>query len=111
MHNPQPFKEHLEMLKTEITQRIHAIDHDIRHEGLTADWKEQAIERENDEVLESLGVASERELQMINEALSRIERGEYFYCSECGEEIPEARLELLPYTTLCVSCAEMFERR
>ena len=48
-------------------------------------------------------------LEKIKQALKRIEAGEYFYCSECGEEIPAARLELLPFTTHCVRCAEKLE--
>ena len=108
MQNPEYFKRKLLALKDEITQRINAIDKDIRHEGMTSDWTEQATERENDEVLESLGNASEKELLMINNALKRIETGDYFYCSSCGDEIPTARLESLPFTTHCVNCADKF---
>ena len=96
-------------LKHEISGRISAIDRDIRHEGMSADWTEQASERENDEVLESLGNSSEQELSMINYALQRIEEHHYFNCAECGDTIPRARLDLLPFTAHCVNCAEKFE--
>lgn len=96
-------------MKQDMTHRIQSIDRDIRHEGMTADWSEQASERENDEVLESLGNSSEQELLMINYALKRIENGDYFQCDECGEDIPTARLELLPFTAHCVNCAEKIE--
>lgn len=104
------FKKRLIELKQEVTHRINAIDRDIRHEGMSADWSEQASERENDEVLESLGNSSEQELAMIKFALLRIENGTYFQCDECGEEIPTARLELLPFTAHCVNCAEKIEQ-
>ena len=110
MKNLQHYREKLLTLKSEITQRIKTIDKDIKHEGMTSDWTEQATERENDEVLESLGNVSEDELTMINNALQRIESGEYFSCSVCGETIPEARLELLPFSTHCVNCAEKLEQ-
>ncbi|MBC8210762.1 MAG: TraR/DksA family transcriptional regulator [Gammaproteobacteria bacterium] len=111
MHtNVDPFKHKLLALKQEVTQRIGAIDKEIRHEGMSADWAEQATERENDEVLESLGNTSTVELLKINQALRRIDDGEYFYCSHCGEEIPPARLQLLPYSTHCVRCAEKLEQ-
>ncbi len=103
------FKKKLTALKQEVTHRIDSIDRDIRHEGMTADWSEQASERENDEVLESLGNSSEQELSMIKFALHRIENGTYFQCDECGEDIPTARLELLPFTAHCVNCAEKIE--
>ena len=103
------FKQKLLKMKQDLGKRISSIDKDIRHEGMSADWSEQASERENDEVLESLGNTSEQALSMIKFALHRIEEGTYFYCNECGEEIPPARLETVPYTAHCVDCAEKFE--
>jgi DnaK suppressor protein len=110
MKDLEYFKSRLLKLKQQHMQRIHSIDKDIRHDGMSADWTEQAAERENDEVLESLGIATEDELNQIKAALARIEAGEYFYCSVCGNEIPHARLELLPFTTTCVDCAEKLEQ-
>ena len=105
----QHYRKILLVLKSEVSGRINAIDRDIRHEGMSADWSEQASERENDEVLESLGNSSEQELEMIKFALMRIDEGSYFFCSECGEDIPHARLDLLPFTSHCVSCAKKIE--
>lgn len=100
------FKEKLIALKGELTQRVNAINKDIKHEDMSSNWTEQATERENDEVLDSLGNASEKELMLINQALKRIDAGDYFTCSMCGENIPTARLELLPFSSCCVQCAE-----
>ena len=50
--------------------------------------------------------AGERELAQINRALARIEAGEYGLCRECGQAIAEARLEALPFSDLCIACAE-----
>lgn len=110
MHDLEYFRDKLMGLKSDMSQRIKAIDKDIRHEGMSADWTEQAVERENDEVLDSLGNASENELEMINSALKRIDSDEYFVCSSCGKDIPVSRLELLPFSTNCVSCAEKNEK-
>ncbi|MCP4470671.1 MAG: TraR/DksA family transcriptional regulator [Gammaproteobacteria bacterium] len=103
------YKQILLDLKREVSGRINAIDRDIRHEDLSADWSEQASERENDEVLESLGNSSEQALSMIKFALIRIDEGTYFQCAECGEQIPSARLDLLPFAAHCVDCAEKIE--
>ena len=103
------YKKILLDLKSEVSGRINAIDRDIRHEDLSADWSEQASELENDEVLESLGNTSEQELSMIKFALIRIDEGNYFQCAECGEQIPSARLDLLPFAAHCVDCAEKNE--
>ncbi len=109
MQDQEKFRQKLIVMKDDVSQRISAIDRDIRHEGMSADWAEQATERENDEVLESLGNSAEQELIMINSALKRIDAGDYFRCSLCGEDIPAARLELLPFSSHCVSCADKLE--
>ncbi len=109
MQEQEKLKQTLMAMKLDVTQRINAIDRDIRHEGMSADWEEQATERENDEVLESLGITAEQELIMINSALKRIDTGDYFQCSLCGENIPLERLELLPFSPHCVSCADKLE--
>jgi len=41
----------------------------------------------------------------IDRALVKVEAGTYGVCDSCGDPIPEARLEALPATALCVSCA------
>ncbi len=48
-----------------------------------------------------------REIQLhkIAAALKRIERNDYGYCTECGEEIAYRRLVFDPATTLCIDCA------
>jgi DnaK suppressor protein len=109
MQEQEKFRQKLMVMKDDATRRISAIDRDIRHEGMSADWAEQATERENDEVLESLGNSAEQELLMINSALKRIDAGDYFRCSLCGEDIPVERLELLPFSSHCVSCADKLE--
>jgi RNA polymerase-binding protein DksA len=106
MQNLEHFKQKLLTLKTELTQRVNAIDKDMKHEDMSPNWTEQATERENDEVLETLGNSSEHELEMIDAALKRIESGDYFNCGLCGEEIPVSRLELLPFSSRCVDCAD-----
>ena len=40
----------------------------------------------------------------IDRALQKIEDGNYGVCENCGETIPDARLEALPYAALCVNC-------
>jgi len=40
----------------------------------------------------------------IEEALSRLDNGEYGICEECGEKIGKERLKARPVTTLCIEC-------
>jgi DnaK suppressor protein len=48
-------------------------------------------------------------LEQIASALERIKEGTYGICEECGKEIPEARLEAIPYAALCVRCTSRQE--
>ena len=48
----------------------------------------------------------EGRIALIDEALRRLERGEYGRCIVCGREIPEARLDFVPETPYCVEDAE-----
>lgn len=50
-------------------------------------------------------------LEKIDLALQRIADGSYGTCEECGKKIPEPRLEAIPYTTVCVRCAEVQEQQ
>ena len=48
-------------------------------------------------------------LNKINDALARLERGDYGFCYECGEEIGEKRLRALPFAVRCKDCEEARE--
>ena len=62
-------------------------------------------------LLNSLGEADQRRLTMIDRALDRIRQETYGQCLSCGKQIPEARLEALPYAVLCVECQAKEERK
>lgn len=104
-------KESLIQRQRELELRVTAINDDVSHkqQPLSSDWAEQAVERENEEVLEALGNASLDELRSIKHALQRIEQGIYFECNLCGEDIKKERLKLLKSTDLCTRCAEQQE--
>ena|SRR5579872_2071834 len=46
------------------------------------------------------------QLRLVNEALDRIESGDYGVCMACEEAIPEKRLKALPWARYCVHCQE-----
>jgi len=48
-------------------------------------------------------------LNKINDALSRLEQGNYGNCFECGDEIAEKRLRALPFAVRCKDCEEARE--
>lgn len=70
------------------------------------DFSDQAIEREDEEVLERFGRSGQAEIVQIERALKRIDDGSYGVCASCGEAISEERLDLLPFTPVCRACAK-----
>lgn len=49
-------------------------------------------------------------LTRIDEALARIDEGQYGSCRACGDEIAERRLRALPFAVRCQACEERRER-
>ena len=91
-----------------LAARKRQTDLDARHElePLSADFEEQAVERENDDVLRSIELSSENELRQIDLALRRIDEGRYGLCERCGEKIDPRRLAAQAQAIQCAGCAE-----
>ncbi len=55
---------------------------------------------------------SEREkIRLLNDAMRRIQDGTFGNCEMCGELIPDTRLQIIPYATLCIECKEKMETK
>lgn len=87
----------------ELGTRIADIDV-VLQEALSADFEEQAGDLEGQDSLEAVEAAARREVKSIQFALSRIEKGTYGICADCGNEIPQNRLEAVPTALRCMPC-------
>lgn len=76
---------------------------------LGGDWKDDAIVRENDDVLEALDVEGRAALAQLRAAVQRLDAGIYGRCERCGGPIAPARLEALPEVTTCIGCASAMD--
>ena len=103
----------LEARREELKDRVARVATYTQHreEPLPPDFAEQAVELENQGVLVAIDSELNAELRSIEIALRRIESGEYPYCSSCGEEIGEPRMNALPSVALCIDCAQKRDRR
>lgn len=101
-------KSELETLKADLEARLRRFEaHQRRADGaLDKDFEEQATQVQNDEVVDGLESETRAELLQVIRALGRIEQGEGDECERCGVAIDPRRLQVLPYTTLCVDCAD-----
>lgn len=97
-------KHQLQRRLDELQRRLSGIE-DALDDEPSKDFEERSVEREGDEVMESLGSAGLLEIRQIQAALDRIDDGTYGECAQCGETISEERLNVLPYTALCRNCA------
>jgi RNA polymerase-binding transcription factor DksA len=89
---------------SELKARLHGIEDEL--EGHDAkDWDELAVQREEDEVLEQMGTDGQVEIRKIEAALARMDAGEYGVCVSCGEDISPERLDVVPHTPFCRTCA------
>jgi DnaK suppressor protein len=82
-------------------------DLDARSGGDLVDF---ALDSVQDEITSQLIEVESRELARIEKALEKMQAGTYGICEECGCEIPLARLQALPYATLCIRCQREAER-
>jgi RNA polymerase-binding protein DksA len=94
--------------KQELLARAAKVRADItRSSGpLEKDFAEQVVQMENDAVLAGISEATAAELAQINRALVQLDQGTYGVCSQCGQPIGSRRLEVLPYSDRCITCAE-----
>ena len=76
--------------------------------GDEIDVASDAVDRN---MIDSLGVQDANRLQLINNALTRIQQGKYGLCLACGKQIPESRLEALPYAFMCIDCQTKAEKK
>lgn len=97
-------REQLLKRLSELDERLHHIEAEFETHH-AKDWEEMATEREDEEVLEDLSEAGKDEIVAIRAALQRIRDGEYGFCTMCGAEISQERLDILPATPFCKECA------
>lgn len=68
------------------------------------DPTDQAVAELDNNFLLKLRGREQKLLKKIDEAIARIDNGNYGVCESCGNEINIKRLEARPVTTLCIEC-------
>jgi DnaK suppressor protein len=75
------------------------------------DVGEMAHYVEQTELHSQLAALESRELRQIEAAIHKMREGTYGTCDRCQKPIPIARLQALPFTSLCISCQRKREAR
>lgn len=110
------FAQQLQQMRTSVIEQIRAqrggnigraeaaVD---RHDVQSGDWAQFDGERD---LAMAIDQRETEELKAIDEALKRIANGSYGECTDCGVDIPAARLHASPTALRCLNCQERAER-
>lgn len=75
----------------------------------SGDSADAAFHADSNEISSQLAEIEARELNQVQRALARLKQGSYGSCEVCSTKIPVARLNALPYSTMCISCQRELE--
>ena len=102
--------------RSELQAEVQDKMRDVRAEGAWGGKQTEvfdAVESSEADIQEDIELAliqmKSETLNKVDDALSRLEHGDYGYCFECGEEIAEKRLRALPFAVRCKDCEEARE--
>lgn len=93
-----------ELLGLLLTEGVQPKDKQVQDKG------DEALSASMDKLQNSLEQNEIDEVNLINDALERIEEGIYGVCIDCDEAIAPRRLEYSPYAARCIPCQEELER-
>jgi DnaK suppressor protein len=105
-------KRILEERRREILAQVQEKMRDVRAEGSAGEGQGvlDAAETSEADIQDDIEFAliqmKSETLHRIEEALARLESGQYGNCFECGDEISERRLRALPFAVRCKDCEE-----
>jgi DnaK suppressor protein len=106
-------KQMLEDRRRQLMSDVQGRIRDVRGEGAkdreVLDQGESSEVDIQDDIEFALIQMKSETLNKIDDALTRLEHGNYGYCFDCGEEIAEKRLRALPFAVRCKDCEEARE--
>ena len=104
-------EERSEEMASEVKDKIRTVRTEATQSGprSLADVGENSELDIQDDIEFALIQMKAETLARIDAALDRLEEGYYGYCYECGEEITNQRLRILPFAARCRVCEEVRE--
>jgi DnaK suppressor protein len=108
-HSLQSTREHLEGRLRNTREDLAQLDDRLESKGdyglgrgdpLIVRWELDLALREE----------MEQRVEQLEDALERLDEGDYGICQSCQQPIDPGRLEVLPRTRLCITCAREVEQ-
>ncbi len=103
-------KQTLVKRKGDIESQLARQTHEKVTDGIVQDTADEVQSLSMQNLQSSIQRTEIDELHLMEDALVRINRGEYGVCIDCGEPISAKRLENFPYAARCIVCQEAFEQ-
>lgn len=108
----QQMREILEEQWADLVNRSHQIRSEMRErDAVPGDSIDESTDEQGTSTELRLKDRERNLLAQINDAILRIDTGDYGYCEECGDPIGERRLQVRPMATLCIEDKEEQERK
>ena len=105
------YKEKLLQKRLSLTQMVQRTEGYGREKDQNIqDVADMAVESYTKDFLFGKSSGDRHILQLIQEALDRIEDKSYGECANCGNEIQPKRLEAVPWAQLCIPCQSLQEK-
>lgn len=108
----EPYRQLLVELKHKLIKEV-MLNQEASNEGSNGDvldLADQASDSYDKDLANSLSETERARLKAVEKALQRVNEGTYGLCEDCVKPIPLARLKVLPFAKLCVSCQQAEEK-
>lgn len=108
----EAYKKRLIQKQEELLRLVSKSEQDGREadEEVTQDIADKAANSYTKEFLFHQSDDNRRILQLVKEALGRINEGSYGLCVACHEEVETKRLEAVPWARHCIDCQQKQEQ-
>jgi len=106
------FHSQLESIRSALLGDVEKLNQSVKESeiGQIADISDDAARTYNLQLEGELGEQEWKKLKQVDLAIKKIAEGEYGICTQCESAIPEARLEVVPYTEFCTQCLSEMEK-
>ena len=111
-------KQERERYKKKLLERKQELSHKLSkfyseskevETGIAKDLGDKAESSYTKEFLLSLSDTERKQIALIDKALKRVEAADFGICESCGVNIGKKRLNVVPWTPLCIACQQKEE--
>lgn len=110
----EKFKKRLEEMRNQMTRQFKESSQEVKKPDEATGYSQHQADQGTDDFDHTIGLElTSREfeiLRQIERALDKINENTYGICDVTGDEIPQKRLEVIPYATMTIEAQERYEK-